>query len=83
MQRRPIWRCGAPRRVIDSVGDVLGVRRGEQTGSKEPGAPRPHKLLTRATKPGLVTPGGGDQAQRYHGTIRRASYQSPGKVFAM
>jgi hypothetical protein len=34
MQPRPIWRCGTPRRVSDSVGDVLGVRRGEQTGSK-------------------------------------------------
>ena len=32
---RPIWRCGTPRRVSDSVGDVLGVRCGEQTGSKE------------------------------------------------
>jgi hypothetical protein len=35
---------GAPRRVTDSVGDVLGVRRGEPTGSKEPGAPPPAAL---------------------------------------
>ena len=35
---------GAPRRVTDSVGDVLGVRRGEPTGSKEPGAPPPVAL---------------------------------------
>ena len=34
----PIWRYGAPRRVSDSVGDMLGVRRGEPTGSKKPGA---------------------------------------------
>jgi hypothetical protein len=27
----------------DSVGDVLGVRRGELTSSKEPGSPRPHR----------------------------------------
>ena len=39
MQQRPTWRGGAPRRVSDSVGDVLGVRRGEPTGSKKPGAP--------------------------------------------
>ena len=39
LQLRPTWRGRAPRRVTDSVGDVLGVRRGEPTGSKEPGAP--------------------------------------------
>ncbi len=31
------------------------------------------ELLTRAEQPELVSPGGGDQAQRYH----------PGKVFAI
>ena len=41
---RPIWRGGTPRRVSGSVGEVLGVRRGEPTGSKEPGAPRPQRL---------------------------------------
>jgi hypothetical protein len=41
LQPRPTWRGGAPRRVTDSVGDVMGVRRGEPTGSKEPGAPAP------------------------------------------
>ena len=42
LQPRPTERGGAPRRVSDSVGDVLGVQRGEPTGSKEPGArPRP------------------------------------------
>ena len=44
LQPRPTWRGGAPRRVTDSVGDVLGVRRGEPTGSKEPGAPPPAAL---------------------------------------
>ena len=44
LQQRPTWRGGAPRRVTDSVGDVLGVRRGEPTGSKEPGAPAPSGL---------------------------------------
>jgi hypothetical protein len=32
----------APQQVSDSVGDVLGVRRGKPTVSKEPGAPRSH-----------------------------------------
>jgi hypothetical protein len=43
LQPRPIWRCSAPRQVSDSVGDVFGVRLGEPTSSKEPGAPRPHQ----------------------------------------
>ena len=30
-----------PQRVSDSMGDVLGVRRGEPTGSKESGGPPP------------------------------------------
>ena len=38
---RPTWRGREPRRVTDSVGDVLGVRRGEPTGSKESGATGP------------------------------------------
>ena len=44
LQPRPIWSIGAPRRVSDSVGDVLRVGRGELTGSKEPGAPPPSFL---------------------------------------
>ena len=43
LQPQPIWRCRAPLRVSDSVGDVLGVRRGEPTGSKESGVPRTHR----------------------------------------
>ena len=45
-QLRPIWIFMTPRRVSDSVRDVLGVRRGEPTGSKEkePGAPRSQQL---------------------------------------
>jgi hypothetical protein len=35
LQLRSNWRCGTPRRVSDSVGDVLGVRREEPTVSKE------------------------------------------------
>ena len=46
LQPQPIWRCRAPLRVSDSVGDVLGVQRGEQTGSKEPGAPAPCGLVS-------------------------------------
>jgi hypothetical protein len=37
------------------------------------------KPLNRATQPGPVSPGGGEQAQRH----QPASHQSPGKVFAM
>ena len=44
LQPRPTWRGGAPRRVSDSVGDVLWVRCGDEpTGSKESGAPRPYR----------------------------------------
>ena len=38
------------------------------------------KLLTHATQPGLVSPDGGEQAQRHYPA---SLYQSPGKVFAM
>jgi len=35
--------AAVPRRVSDSVGDVLGVRRRELTGLKESGALRPQR----------------------------------------
>ena len=39
------------------------------------------QTVSRATQPGPVSPGGGEQAQRHHPA--RASHQSLGKVFAM
>jgi hypothetical protein len=46
---RTIWRCGTSRRVSDSVADLLGVRHGEPTGSKEPGAPRSQGLQVQTS----------------------------------
>jgi hypothetical protein len=49
LQPRPTWRCRAPQRVSDYLGDVLGMRSEEPTGSKEPGDPRPHRSAVQTS----------------------------------